>query len=85
MNSIDSDVDHTDWISVEVQQVTIGMRGPHGVPKILGHVDIGAGAKIVGPVKIGPHATIGAKAAISRNIKGGMTAAGSRKPELTTL
>ena len=31
------------------QQVTIGSRGVAGVPIIGGHVDIGAGAKILGP------------------------------------
>ena len=85
MNSIDSDVDHYNWISVEVQQVTMGMRGPHGAPSILGHVDIGAGAQFVRSVKIWPHATIGAKSVISWNVNGGMTAAVNRKPELTTL
>ena len=40
-------------------QVTLGSRGRGGVPEIAGHVDIGAGAKILGPVKIGSHARIG--------------------------
>ena len=40
------------------QQVTIGTRrGESGVPVIEGHVDIGAGAKILGPVHIGAHAS----------------------------
>lgn len=46
------------------QQVTIGTRGPGGAPQIAGHVDIGAGAKILGPVKIGKHAVIGANAVV---------------------
>jgi serine O-acetyltransferase len=32
-----------------------------GVPIIGGHVDIGAGAKILGPIHIGDHVKIGAK------------------------
>ena len=34
------------------QQVTIGTRDRAGVPAIAGHVDIGAGAKILGPVRV---------------------------------
>lgn len=45
------------------QQVTIGASG-RGIPTIGGHVDIGAGAKIIGPVRIGNHARIGANALV---------------------
>jgi serine O-acetyltransferase len=45
------------------QQVTIGTTR-RGSPTIGGHVDIGAGAKIVGPIKIGDHALIGANAVV---------------------
>jgi serine O-acetyltransferase len=38
------------------QQVTLGTRGRPGLPIIDGHVDIGAGAKILGPICVGPHA-----------------------------
>lgn len=50
------------------QQVTIGTRGPGGAPQIAGHVDIGAGAKILGPVKIGKHAVIGANAVVLSDV-----------------
>jgi serine O-acetyltransferase len=50
------------------QQVTIGTRGGIQVPEIGGHVDIGAGAKILGPVKIGPHARIGANAVVLTDV-----------------
>jgi serine O-acetyltransferase len=50
------------------QQVTIGTRETDGVPEIGGHVDIGAGAKILGQVTIGDHAKIGANAVVTRNI-----------------
>jgi serine O-acetyltransferase len=49
------------------QQVTIGATSK-GVPEIAGHVDIGAGAKIVGPVKIGEHARIGANALVRTDV-----------------
>lgn len=50
------------------QQVTIGMAGGQ-VPTIGGHVDIGAGAKVVGGVDIGDHARIGANALVIRNVE----------------
>jgi len=58
------------------QQVTLGGRSGPGVPEIGGHVDIGAGAKILGPVKVGAHARIGANAVVLTNIDGGATAVG---------
>jgi serine O-acetyltransferase len=50
------------------QQVTIGSRSQHGVPMIAGHVDIGAGAKILGPIRIGAHAGIGANAVVIQDV-----------------
>jgi len=58
------------------QQVTIGMRSDDGVPWIGGHVDIGAGAKVLGPVRVGDHASIGANAVVLDNIPEGATAVG---------
>ena len=58
------------------QQVTIGTKGADGVPEIGGHVDIGAGAKILGQVTIGDHAKIGANAVVTRNIAAGDKAIG---------
>jgi serine O-acetyltransferase len=57
------------------QQVTIG-SGKGGVPSIAGHVDIGAGAKILGSVRIGAHAKIGANAVVLGDVPSGATAAG---------
>lgn len=57
------------------QQVTIGAAS-HGVPKIGGQVDIGAGAKILGPVLIGDHAKIGANAVVLCDVPAGATAIG---------
>lgn len=54
-----------------LQQVTISQ----GV-KIGGHVDIGAGAKIIRPVTIGDHAQIGANAVVLFDVPPGATAVG---------
>ena len=57
------------------QQVTIGYL-PGGVPRIGDHVDIGAGARILGPVSIGDGARIGANAVVTRDVPAGATAVG---------
>ncbi|MGL5009451.1 MAG: serine acetyltransferase [Paracoccaceae bacterium] len=57
------------------QQVTIGTNGK-GVAVIGGHVDIGAGARIIGPVRIGDHAKIGANAVVTRDVPAGAVAVG---------
>jgi serine O-acetyltransferase len=53
------------------QQVTIGHRGRGklALPEVAGHVDIGAGAKVLGGIKIGAHAKIGANAVILRDVE----------------
>ncbi len=58
------------------QQVTIGIGGRPGLPRIGGHVDIGAGAKILGGVVVGDHARIGANAVVTRDVPVGATAVG---------
>jgi serine O-acetyltransferase len=57
------------------QQVTIGMAGG-GLPTIGGHVDVGAGAKVLGAVRIGDHARIGANAVVLDDVEAGATAVG---------
>jgi serine O-acetyltransferase len=59
-----------------LQQVTIGTRGKSGLPQIGGHVDIGAGAKILGPVRIGDHAQIGANAVVLSDVPKNSVAVG---------
>jgi serine O-acetyltransferase len=49
------------------QQVTIGATSK-GIPTIGGHVDIGVGAKIIGPVHVGDHARIGANAVVREDV-----------------
>ena len=59
-----------------MSQVTIGMDRKGAVPRIGGHVDIGAGARILGGVTIGDHAQIGANAVVTRDVPTGMIAVG---------
>jgi serine O-acetyltransferase len=66
------------------QQVTIGSRNEGGLPRIGDHVDIGAGAKILGPVEIGGRARIGANAVIVKNVENGAVAIGHQS-EFTAL
>ena len=57
------------------QQVTLGVtRG--GAPMVGGHVDIGAGAKLLGAVTIGDHARVGANAVVLMDVPAGTTAVG---------
>ncbi|MGB8703079.1 MAG: hypothetical protein WCD18_26985 [Thermosynechococcaceae cyanobacterium] len=54
-----------------LQQVTVVAN-----VKIGGHVDIGAGAKIIRPITIGDHAVIGANAVVLCDVPAGATAVG---------
>ena len=49
------------------QQVTVGMSNG-GVPNVGGHVDVGAGAKLLGAVNVGSHARIGANAVVLNDV-----------------
>jgi serine O-acetyltransferase len=63
------------------QQVTIGHRGRgrSELPEIAGHVDIGAGAKVLGEIKIGAHAKVGANAVVLNDVEAGAIAEGPRE------
>lgn len=59
------------------QQVTIGGTPTRdGVPEIGNNVEIGAGAKILGPVKVGDWALIGANAIVTDDVPRGATVVG---------
>lgn len=58
------------------QQVTIGSANKFRPPMIGGHVDIGAGAKVLGDIQIGDHAKIGANAVVLIDVPAGKTAVG---------
>lgn len=58
------------------QQVTIGSANGSTPPTIGGHVDIGAGAKVLGDIQIGDHAKIGANAVVLIDVPAGKTAVG---------
>ena len=47
------------------QQVTIGTRRGGGMPILEGHVDVGAGAKILGAVTVPAHTEISANAVVT--------------------
>ena len=53
------------------QQVTLA-----GAVTLGGHVDIGTGAKILGPLTIGDHARVGANAVVTRDVAPGQTVVG---------
>lgn len=50
------------------QQVTIGTTRKGGLPLIKGHVDIGAGAKILGRITVDEHAMVGANAVVTKDV-----------------
>ena len=58
------------------QQVTIGTAGTHDAPVIGNHVDIGAGAKLLGAINIGNNAKIGANAVVLEDVPPSRTAVG---------
>lgn len=60
------------------QGVTIGLRrtGERGAPRIGNRVDIGAGAKILGPISVGDDAVIGANAVVLGDVPPGTLAVG---------
>ena len=59
------------------QGVTLGNGGRlPGAPVLQGHVDVGAGAKILGGVTIGADAKIGANAVVVCDVPAGATAVG---------
>lgn len=59
-----------------LQQVTIGTGPKPGVPHIGANVLIGAGAKVLGGVRVGDRARIGANAVVIDDVPDGATAVG---------
>lgn len=58
--------------------VTVGLRhrGLRGSPRIGNRVDIGAGAKLLGPIRIGDDVAIGANAVVLTDVPDGAVAVG---------
>ncbi len=56
--------------------VTVGGRGQYGVPVIGNNVEIGSGARILGPIRIGNNVKIGANAVVLVDIPDNSTAVG---------
>lgn len=62
------------------QQVTIGaIYGKTGAPIIGDNVYIGAGAKILGDIKIGNNVKVGANAVVTKNIADDVTVVGANQ------
>lgn len=59
-----------------MQQVTLGQLASGGLPVVGSRVYIGAGAKVLGPVKVGDDAQIGANAVVLTDVPTGATAVG---------
>ena len=59
-----------------IAAVTIGMRNEWAFPDIGDNVFIGAGARVLGHIKVGDHAVIGANAVVINDIPAGATAVG---------
>jgi serine O-acetyltransferase len=57
------------------QQVTLGSAG-QGVPTVGGHVDIGAGAKVLGPIHLDDDSVVGANAVVLSDVAKGVTVVG---------
>ena len=60
------------------QGVTVGLRhrGQRGSPVLGDRVDIGAGAKLLGPIRIGNDVAIGANAVVLTDVPDGCVAVG---------
>lgn len=58
--------------------VTVGLRhrGQRGSPQIGSRVDIGAGAKLLGPIRVGDDVAIGANAVVLTDVPDGAVAVG---------
>jgi serine O-acetyltransferase len=59
-----------------LQQATLGSNELGDTPVIEGHVDIGAGAKLLGKIHVGKHAKIGANAVVLTDVPAYATAVG---------
>lgn len=57
------------------QQVTLGSRAGRA-PRLGGNVVVGAGAKLLGDIRIGDHARIGANAVVLEDVPAGATSVG---------
>lgn len=59
-----------------LQQVTLGSNERGDTPILEGQVDIGAGAKLIGNIRVGKHAKIGANAVVLTDVPAYATAVG---------
>lgn len=74
-NVVGGDAEVGDRVKI-MGNVTIGTAKDNGYPRIGNDVQIGAGARILGPVRIGDGAVIGANAVVLVDVPAGATAVG---------
>lgn len=63
-------------------QVTLGIAsvaGKEGAPIVGDNVMIGAGAKLIGPIKVGDDVRIGANAVVTKDVPSGVTVVDSNR------
>jgi serine O-acetyltransferase len=65
-----------------IAAVTIGMRNEYAFPTIGDNVFIGAGARVLGGIRVGDNAKIGANAVVIRDVVSGATVVGIPAREL---
>ena len=59
-----------------VHAVTVGMRGEHEFPVLGDGVFVGAGARVLGPIRVGHGCRVGANAVVLESVPDGATAVG---------
>lgn len=59
-----------------IASVTIGMRNEWAFPKIGNNVFIGAGARVLGDIRVGDNAVVGANAVVIKDVPDGATVVG---------
>lgn len=59
-----------------MQQVTLGQLAEQGAPRIGRGVYLGAGARILGPIRVGEGARVGANAVVLEDVPAGATVVG---------
>ncbi len=60
-----------------VGAITIGIKGPGNAPTIGDNVYIGAGARVIGSIKLGDGVTVGANSVVNRDVADNLTVVGA--------
>ena len=76
-DEIPEKVKKSDWARIGVNCMIFHQVTLAGPVVLGGHVDVCAGAKLLGPLTVGDHAVIGANAVVTRDVPAGATVAGN--------